>query len=37
MIDAVTKRETRQKNGNARVDTLRRTYGDDFARGFVVI
>ena len=25
--------ETRHKNGNTRVDTLRRTYGDDFARG----
>jgi hypothetical protein len=25
--------EIRRKNGNARVDTLRETYGDDFARG----
>lgn len=24
--------EIRQKNGNTRVDTLRRTYGDDFAK-----
>jgi hypothetical protein len=24
----------RQKNGNTRVDTLRKTYGDDFAKGF---
>lgn len=26
--------EIRQKNGNTRVDTLRRTYGEDFAREF---
>jgi hypothetical protein len=25
--------QTREKNGNTRVDTLRRTYGDDFAPG----
>jgi len=25
--------EIRQKNGNTRVDTLRKTYGEDFARG----
>jgi hypothetical protein len=25
--------EIRQKNGNTRVDTLRKTYGDDFAKG----
>lgn len=25
--------EIRQKNGNTRVDTLRKTYGDDFAAG----
>jgi hypothetical protein len=25
--------EVRRKNGNTRVDTLRRTYGDDFAPG----
>jgi hypothetical protein len=25
--------EIRQKNGSTRVDTLRRTYGDDFAAG----
>jgi hypothetical protein len=25
--------EIRQKNGNTRVDTLRKTYGDDFAQG----
>jgi hypothetical protein len=25
--------EIRRKNGNTRVDTLRETYGDDFARG----
>jgi hypothetical protein len=24
--------EIRQKNGNTRVDTLRKTYGDDFAK-----
>lgn len=24
--------EIRQKNGNTRVDTLRQTYGEDFAR-----
>jgi hypothetical protein len=24
---------TREKNGNTRVDTLRETYGDDFAPG----
>ena len=26
--------EIRQKNGNTRIDTLRRTYGDDFAPGY---
>jgi hypothetical protein len=26
-------RQTSAKNGNARVDTLRQTYGDDFAEG----
>jgi hypothetical protein len=25
--------QTREKNGNTRVDTLRETYGDDFAPG----
>lgn len=25
--------EIRQKNGNTRVDTLRKTYGEDFAQG----
>lgn len=25
--------EIRQKNGNTRIDTLRKTYGDDFAKG----
>jgi hypothetical protein len=25
--------QIRQKNGNTRVDTLRETYGDDFAKG----
>ena len=25
--------EIRQKNGNTRVDTLRKTYGEDFAKG----
>jgi len=25
--------EIRQKNGNTRVDTLRKTYGEDFAPG----
>jgi hypothetical protein len=25
--------EIRQKNANTRVDTLRKTYGDDFAKG----
>jgi hypothetical protein len=25
--------EIRQKNGNTRIETLRKTYGDDFARG----
>jgi hypothetical protein len=25
--------QTREKNGNTRVDTLRKTYGDDFAPG----
>jgi hypothetical protein len=25
--------QTREKNGNTRVDTLRLTYGDDFAAG----
>ena len=25
--------EIRQKNGNTRVDTLRETYGSDFAKG----
>jgi hypothetical protein len=25
--------EIRQKNGNTRIDTLRETYGEDFARG----
>ena len=25
--------EIRQKNGNTKIDTLRRTYGDDFAKG----
>lgn len=24
--------EIRQKNGNTRIDTLRKTYGDDFAK-----
>ena len=24
--------EIRQKNGNTRIDTLRQTYGDDFAK-----
>ena len=26
--------QIRQKNGNTRVDSLRETYGDDFAQGF---
>jgi hypothetical protein len=26
--------QIRQKNGNTRVDTLRDTYGDDFAQGY---
>jgi len=26
--------QTRAKNGNTRVDTLRETYGDNFAAGF---
>ena len=26
--------EIRQKNGNTRVETLRKTYGDDFAKGY---
>jgi hypothetical protein len=25
--------EIRRKNGNTRIDTLRQTYGEDFARG----
>lgn len=25
--------EIRQKNGNTRIDTLRETYGNDFAKG----
>lgn len=25
--------QTREKNGNTRIDTLRQTYGDDFAAG----
>jgi hypothetical protein len=25
--------EIRQKNSNTRIDTLRKTYGDDFAKG----
>jgi len=25
--------EIRQKNGNTKVETLRKTYGDDFAKG----
>jgi hypothetical protein len=25
--------QTREKNGNTRIDTLRETYGDDFAAG----
>jgi hypothetical protein len=25
--------EIRQKNGNTRIDTLRKTYGEDFAQG----
>jgi hypothetical protein len=25
--------EIRQKNGNTRIETLRKTYGEDFARG----
>lgn len=25
--------EIRQKNGSTRIDTLRETYGDDFAKG----
>ena len=27
--------QTREKNGNTRVDTLRETYGDDFAPAYV--
>lgn len=26
--------EIRQKNGNTRIDTLRKNYGEDFARGY---
>jgi hypothetical protein len=26
--------EIRQKNGNTRIDTLRQTYGDDFAKEY---
>ena len=26
--------EIRQKNGSTRIDTLRKTYGRDFARGY---
>jgi len=26
--------EIRQKNGSTRIGTLRKTYGDDFARGY---